>query len=184
MVNEQLTRLSVTDALTQLSNRGHFDVMIDEEIRRAQRTETPLSVLLLDIDHFKRVNDSYGHPFGDDCLRLVADTLRQYGQRAGDVVARYGGEEFVMALPGMNSREAREQAERIRAAVAALRPVYDGERLALPISLGVASLQPPASCTSAQLLASADTALYRAKHNGRNQVAIAEPDEATELSVS
>ncbi|HBS78564.1 MAG TPA: GGDEF domain-containing protein [Pseudomonas sp.] len=184
MVNEQLTRLSVTDALTQLSNRGHFDVMIDEEIRRAQRTETPLSVLLLDIDHFKRVNDSYGHPFGDDCLRLVADTLKQYGQRAGDVVARYGGEEFVMALPGMNSREAREQAERIRAAVAALRPVYDGERLALTISIGVASLQPPASCTSAQLLASADTALYRAKHNGRNQVAIAEPDEATELSVS
>ena len=184
MVNEQLTRMSVTDALTQLSNRGHFDLVIDEEIRRAQRTETPLSVLLLDIDHFKRVNDTYGHPFGDDCLRLVADTLRQYGQRAGDVVARYGGEEFVMALPGMNSREASEQAERIRAAVAALRPVYGQERLELTISIGVATLQPPASSTPPQLLASADTALYRAKHNGRNQVAVAEPDEAAELSVS
>ncbi|BAP77843.1 response regulator [Pseudomonas sp. MT-1] len=183
-VNEQLTRMSVTDALTQLSNRGHFDLMIDEEIRRAQRTETPLSVLLLDIDHFKRVNDTYGHAFGDDCLRLVADTLRQHGQRAGDVVARYGGEEFVIALPGMNSREAGEQAERIRAAVAALRPVHGEKRLELSISIGVATLQPPANCTPTQLLATADGALYRAKHNGRNQVAIAEADEALEPSVN
>lgn len=183
-VNEQLTRMSVTDALTQLSNRGHFDLMIDEEIRRAQRIKAPLSVLLLDIDHFKRVNDTYGHAFGDDCLRLVADTLRQHGQRAGDVVARYGGEEFVIALPGMNSREAGEQAERIRAAVAALRPVHGEKRLELSISIGVAILQPPANCTPTQLLATADGALYRAKHNGRNQVAIAEADEALEPSVS
>jgi len=184
MVNEQLTRMSVTDALTQLSNRGHFDVMIDEEVRRSLRTETPLSVLLLDIDHFKRINDTYGHQFGDDCLRLTADTLKQYGQRAGDVVARYGGEEFVMALPGMNSGEASKQAERIRAAVAALRPAHGEGRLELTISIGVATLQPPASCTPTQLLASADAALYRAKHNGRNQVAIAEPDEAAELSAT
>ncbi|WP_019341898.1 diguanylate cyclase [Stutzerimonas stutzeri] len=183
-VNEQLTRMSVTDALTQLSNRGHFDLMIDEEIRRAQRTETPLSVLLLDIDHFKRVNDTYGHAFGDDCLRLVADTLKQHGKRAGDVVARYGGEEFVIALPGMNSREAGEQAERICAAVAALRPAHGEQRLELTISIGVATLQPPANCTPTQLLASADTALYRAKHNGRNQVVVAEPDELFEPSVS
>ncbi len=183
-VNEQLTRMSVTDALTQLSNRGHFDLMIDEEIRRAQRTETPLSVLLLDIDHFKRVNDTYGHAFGDDCLRLVADTLKQHGQRAGDVVARYGGEEFVIALPGMNSREAGEQAERVRAAVAALRPAHGEQRLELTISIGVATLQPPANCSPSQLLACADAALYRAKHNGRNQVAIAEADEALEPSVN
>ncbi|XKY16463.1 diguanylate cyclase [Stutzerimonas zhaodongensis] len=183
-VNEQLTRMSVTDALTQLSNRGHFDVMIEEEVRRSLRTETPLSVLLLDIDHFKRVNDTYGHQFGDDCLRLAADTLKRYGQRAGDVVARYGGEEFVMALPGMNSSEASKQAERIRAAVAALRPAHGGGHLEMTISIGVATLQPPANCTPTQLLASADAALYRAKHNGRNQVAVAEPDEAAELSVS
>jgi two-component system, sensor histidine kinase LadS len=182
MVNEQLTRVSVTDALTQLSNRGHFDVMIDEELRRAQRTDAPLSVLLLDIDHFKRINDTYGHPFGDDCLRLVADILKQHGQRAGDVVARYGGEEFVMALPGMSSRAAGEQAERIRAAVAGLRPVHGKTQLELTISIGVATLQPPASCTPSQLLASADTALYRAKHNGRNQVAIAAPNQTTEPS--
>ena len=176
--------MSVTDALTQLSNRGHFDVMIEEEVRRSLRTETPLSVLLLDIDHFKRVNDTYGHQFGDDCLRLAADTLKQYGQRAGDVVARYGGEEFVMAFPGMNSSEASKQAERIRAAVAALRPAHGGGHLEMTISIGVATLQPPANRTPTQLLASADAALYRAKHNGRNQVAVAEPDEAAELSVS
>lgn len=184
MVNEQLTRVSVTDALTQLSNRGHFDVMIDEEIRRAQRIEMPLSVLLLDIDHFKRVNDTYGHPFGDECLRLVADILKQHGQRAGDVVARYGGEEFVIALPGMDATQAAEQAERIRAAVAALQPRCSETRLQLTISIGVATLQPPAQRTPAQLLAAADAALYQAKHNGRNQVVAAEPLQAMERSDS
>lgn len=175
LVNEQLTRMSITDALTQLSNRGHFDLMIDEEIRRAQRIEQPLSVLLLDIDHFKRVNDTYGHPFGDTCLRLVADVLKQHGQRAGDVVARYGGEEFVIALPGIDSHQAIEQAERIRAAVAALHPACDGTRLDLTVSIGVATLQPPTPGSPSQLLAAADAALYRAKRNGRNQVVVAEP---------
>ncbi len=176
-VNEQLTRMSITDALTQLSNRGHFDLMIDEEIRRAQRVEKPLSVLMLDIDHFKQVNDTYGHPFGDECLRLVAATLKQHGQRAGDVVARYGGEEFVIALPGVDPHQAGEQAERIRMAVAALHPACDETRLDLTISIGVATLQPPMACSPTRLLAAADAALYRAKRNGRNQVAFAEPDE-------
>lgn len=171
-VNAQLTRLSVTDALTQLSNRGHFDLMIDEETRRALRTEMPLSVLLLDIDHFKRINDNYGHPFGDECLRLVADVLKGHGQRAGDVVARYGGEEFVIALAGMNASQAAEQAERIRAAVAALEPRCGEARLQLTISIGVATLEPPAQGTPSQLLAAADAALYKAKRNGRNRVVI------------
>lgn len=178
-VNEQLTRMSITDALTQLSNRGHFDLMIDEEIRRAQRIEKPLSVLLLDIDHFKQVNDTYGHAFGDECLRLVAATLKQHGQRAGDVVARYGGEEFVMALPGIDSHQADEQAERIRAAVAKLHPACGDTHLALSVSIGVATLQPPMARSAAQLLAAADAALYRAKRNGRNQVAVSETSAVT-----
>lgn len=178
-VNEQLTRMSITDAMTQLSNRGHFDLVIDEEIRRAQRIEKPLSVMLLDIDHFKQVNDTYGHAFGDECLRLVAATLKQHGQRAGDVVARYGGEEFVMALPGIDSQQADEQAERIRAAVAKLQPICGDTRLALSVSIGVATLQPPMACTATQLLAAADIALYRAKRNGRNQVVISESGEVT-----
>lgn len=174
-VNAQLTRMSHTDALTQLSNRGHFDLMIDEEIRRARRTERPLAVLLLDIDHFKCVNDTFGHPFGDDCLRLVADTLRGFGQRAGDVVARYGGEEFVLALPATSLEEAAALAERIRAAVAALQPMHGDTPLQLSISIGVASFAPPGHCTSAQLLQAADTALYRAKRQGRDRVELAEP---------
>ena len=178
MVNEQLTRMSVTDALTQLSNRGHFDRLIDEEIRRAQRADTALSVLLLDIDHFKRINDTYGHPFGDECLRQVAAVLKQYGQRAGDVVARYGGEEFVLALPGMNARQAGEQAERIRTAIAALQLTCADTPVPLTISIGVATLGQPAPGTPAQLLAAADAALYRAKHNGRDQVALAGSCEA------
>lgn len=178
-VNVQLTRMSTTDALTQLSNRGHFDLMIEEEIRRAQRIEKPLSVMLLDIDHFKQVNDTYGHAFGDECLRLVAATLKQHGQRAGDVVARYGGEEFVMALPGTDSHQADEQAERIRAAVAKLHPTCGDTRLALSVSIGVATLQPPMARSAAQLLAAADAALYRAKRNGRNQVVTSETSKVT-----
>jgi diguanylate cyclase len=132
-------------------------------------------VLLLDIDHFKCVNDTFGHPFGDDCLRLVADTLRGFGQRAGDVVARYGGEEFVLALPATSLEEAAALAERIRAAVAALQPMHGDTPLQLSISIGVASFAPPGHCTSAQLLQAADTALYRAKRQGRDRVELAEP---------
>jgi len=180
LVNEQLTRMSVTDALTQLYNRGHFDLMLDEEVRRAQRIEMPLSVLLLDIDRFKQVNDHYGHALGDKCLRLVAATLKQHGQRAGDLVARYGGEEFAIALPGMDGLQAGEQAERIRAAVAQLHPTCGDTRLDLTVSIGMATLQPPMTSTPAQLLAAADAALYRAKHNGRNQVVTAERHEIGE----
>lgn len=181
-VNEQLTRMSITDALTQLSNRGHFDLMIEEESRRAQRIEKPLSVILLDIDHFKQVNDTYGHPFGDECLRLVAATLKRHGQRAGDVVARYGGEEFVMALPGVDSLQAGEQAERIRMAVAALRPSCGDTRLDLTVSIGVATLWPAMAGSPAKLLAAADAALYRAKRNGRNRVVIAEQEAFAPLT--
>ncbi|WP_254621423.1 sensor domain-containing diguanylate cyclase [Stutzerimonas stutzeri] len=176
-VNAQLKRMSTTDALTQLANRGHFDLTLDEEVRRAQRLEQPLSVLLLDIDHFKQVNDTYGHPFGDECLRLVAATLKQRVQRAGELVARYGGEEFVIALPGIDSHKAQQQAERIRQAVAELHPSYGDHRLDLTISIGVATLQPPIAHTPAELLAAADAALYRAKRNGRNQVVVTAPGQ-------
>ncbi len=174
-INAQLTRMSITDALTQLSNRGHFDLMFEQEIRRAQRAGTSLSVLLLDIDHFKQVNDTYGHPFGDECLSRVAAILKQHGQRAGDVVARYGGEEFVIALPGVDRDQAREQAERIRAALAELHPTYGDIRLNLTISIGVATLNPHTPCSPAQLLAEADAALYQAKRSGRDRVIVAEP---------
>lgn len=104
--NAELLRLSATDALTQLANRRRFDGVLDEEIRRARRSGSPLAVLLADIDHFKRINDSYGHPFGDECLRQVAAVLMAHCQRAGDLAARYGGEEFVVLLPASDQRQA------------------------------------------------------------------------------
>ncbi len=170
--NAELMRLSTTDSLTQLANRRRFDRLLDEEIRRARRAGSPLSVLLADIDHFKRVNDSYGHPFGDECLRQVAAVLAAHCQRAGDVAARYGGEEFVVLLPGLDAEQAVALAESIRCTIAHLQLQHGEQPVALTISLGVATLT-PSLVAPADLLAAADAALYQAKNAGRDQVALA-----------
>lgn len=176
--NAELLRLSTTDSLTQLANRRRFDRLLDEEIRRARRSGSPLSVLLADIDHFKRVNDSYGHPFGDECLRQVAAVLAAHCQRAGDVAARYGGEEFVVLLPGLDAGQAIALAESIRCAITQLQLQHGEQPVALTISLGVATLT-PALVAPVDLLAAADAALYQAKNGGRNRVVLA-PDCVTE----
>lgn len=176
--NAELLRLSTTDSLTQLANRRRFDRLLDEEIRRARRSGSPLSVLLADIDHFKRVNDSYGHPFGDECLRQVAAVLAAHCQRAGDVAARYGGEEFVVLLPGLDAGQAIALAESIRCTITQLQLQHGEQPVALTISLGVATLT-PALVAPADLLAAADAALYQAKNGGRNRVVLA-PDCVTE----
>jgi len=176
--NAELLRLSTTDSLTQLANRRRFDRLLDDEIRRARRSGSPLSVLLADIDHFKRVNDSYGHPFGDECLRQVAAVLAAHCQRAGDVAARYGGEEFVVLLPGLDAGQAIALAESIRCAITQLQLQHGEHPVALTISLGVATLT-PALVAPADLLAAADAALYQAKNGGRNRVVLA-PDCVTE----
>jgi len=176
--NAELLRLSTTDSLTQLANRRRFDRLLDEEIRRARRSGRPLSVLLADIDHFKRVNDSYGHPFGDECLRQVAAVLAAHCQRAGDVAARYGGEEFVVLLPGLDAGQAIALAESIRCAITQLQLQHGEQPVALTISLGVATLT-PALVAPVDLLAAADAALYQAKNGGRNRVVLA-PDCVTE----
>ncbi|OPG81504.1 GGDEF domain-containing protein, partial [Stutzerimonas stutzeri] len=161
-----------TRALTQLANRRRFDSVLDEEIRRARRSGSPLAVLLADIDHFKRINDSYGHPFGDECLRQVAAVLMAHCQRAGDLAARYGGEEFVVLLPASDQRQAVVLAERIRQDIERLQLRHGDLPVALTISLGVATLG--STCASAEaLLAAADAALYAAKHAGRNRVVCA-----------
>lgn len=178
--NAELLRLSTTDSLTQLANRRRFDRLLDEEIRRARRSGSPLSVLLADIDHFKRVNDSYGHPFGDECLRQVAAVLAAHCQRAGDVAARYGGEEFVVLLPGLDAGQAIALAESIRCTITQLQLQHGEQPVALTISLGVATLT-PALVAPADLLAAADAALYQAKNGGRNRVVLA-PDCATEYA--
>jgi diguanylate cyclase len=174
LANAELVRLSDTDPLTLLANRRQFDRLFDEEIRRARRSSTPLSVLLCDIDHFKAVNDVHGHSFGDECLRQAAAVLQRHCQRAGDIAARYGGEEFVIVLPGLDGPEAGSLAERIRADIERLDLEADGEQVKLTISIGISALLRTATDEAPlDILNRADEALYEAKRRGRNCVVLA-----------
>jgi diguanylate cyclase (GGDEF)-like protein len=173
--NEQLKAISLTDGLTHVANRRRFDEKLQDEWKRAQRHGHPLSLLMLDIDHFKRVNDELGHLVGDDCLTEVAALCAAEVQRSGDLLARYGGEEFSILLPATPEEGAVRVAEKVRQAVARS-PVYSGERVApvsLTISVGVASLVPGPGVEPQELIRQADEALYAAKESGRNRVMVA-----------
>ena len=172
--NEQLRAISFTDGLTHVANRRRFDEKLQDEWKRAQRHGHPLSLLLLDIDHFKRVNDELGHLVGDDCLTEVAAMCAAEVQRSGDLLARYGGEEFCILLPATPEEGAVRVAERVRQAVARS-PVYSGERVApvsLTISVGVACVVPEPDMEPQELIRQADEALYAAKESGRNRVMV------------
>lgn len=173
LANRELARLSVTDPLTGLHNRRYFDEVLTSEIQRCQRFSQSLSLVLVDVDHFKRINDTYGHLIGDECLRLLASTLRQEVSRATDLVARYGGEEFAVVLPGTSDTEAAVVADRIRQAIEKIQFIHAGKRIPLSASLGVAGRVPLLHETSARLIAAADEALYQAKESGRNRVMVA-----------
>jgi diguanylate cyclase (GGDEF)-like protein len=159
------------DGLTGLPNRAAFDERLEVEARRFHRYRRPLALLVLDLDHFKAVNDSYGHPTGDAVLQRVADLLRA-NTRDPDIPARYGGEEMVVILPETMLRPAMEVAERIRAAVEATRFDHDGRSIDLTVSIGVSAC-PECVDDPADLLRAADDALYQAKRDGRNRVATA-----------
>jgi diguanylate cyclase (GGDEF)-like protein len=165
---EQMERLATTDGLTGLLNRRTFNAQLTARLREAQRYRRPLSLLLLDIDHFKKVNDTYGHPAGDSVLRGVAQ-LAQKQARETDLVARYGGEEMALVLPETDARGAMVIAERIRATVAAAQHPTEQGALKVTLSVGVATW-PGAGEDAAGLIESADRALYRAKQGGRNRV--------------
>ncbi len=171
--NEQLRTLSRTDALTGLGNRRAFDEVKQREFLRARRGNAPLALLLCDIDHFKRFNDTYGHSQGDDCLARVAKALRQTLLRPGDVVTRIGGEEFAVLLPETGATAALGIAERLRQATIELDIPHAGSDTAghVTLSIGAACLDPVADTEFESLFHRADQALYRAKHAGRNQVA-------------
>ncbi len=169
-------RLGFTDALTGLSNRRELERRMDIEVSRILRENKPLSCLYLDVDHFKQVNDRYGHDAGDQVLQAVSEVMMQV-VRMGDVVARYGGEEFVIMLPGAGMTQAQETAERIRSAVESSTTELDKDiSIKVTVSIGVASIMPEkdtiadAAEISEQVLNRADRALLRAKSTGRNRV--------------
>ncbi len=168
--NARLQMLSTTDGLTQIGNRAYFDAAALTELRRAERQKGHMSIILLDIDHFKAINDTFGHPAGDACLRALADMLRPRIDRAGDILARYGGEEFVIALTGVDQAGALMLAEELRKAIDRLRVEFDGKPLRFTASFGVVSAIPQGSLGLEDLVAAADHALYAAKHDGRNCV--------------
>ncbi len=167
-----LQKLAVTDSLTGLYNRRHFDQAIEYEAHRHLRRELPLSLVLLDVDHFKRYNDFYGHPAGDDCLRRVAAAIASALKRPADVAARIGGEEFACLLPETDQVGALAVAELIREAISALAIPHASSEVSdiVTASLGVASLAGSDQSGAARLCQLADTNLYRAKGNGRNRV--------------
>jgi two-component system, sensor histidine kinase LadS len=172
--NRRLEALSYTDALTNLLNRRAFDKALDLEWRRGVRSKKPLALLLIDIDHFKSFNDTYGHPAGDSCLVSVAAALGTVVRRAADTVARYGGEEFVALLPETDTPGVNAIAERMRAAVEALNiPNTRGVGGRVTVSVGQAAMVPNGGEGAATLVAAADVALYQAKRGGRNRVAAA-----------
>lgn len=170
--NVQLQQLSSTDRLTGLYNRGHWEESLRAAYARHQRYGNAVSLVMLDIDHFKRVNDAYGHQAGDKVIEQVARLLREH-VRDSDVAGRYGGEEFGVVLSDTDSNGARTFAERLRHSVEALEVLYNDQSIRFTISLGVADLSPPSN-SHADLIAWADQALYTSKKTGRNRVTVYE----------
>lgn len=165
---EQVHQQATHDALTQLYSHRTFQLRLQEELLRAGRSQSPLSFILCDIDHFKRYNDSYGHQAGDHLLRTLAAVLASFG-RPVDTVARYGGEEFCLVLPNFVRTEAVDLANRIRQRVEAEPFVFQGHATRATMSFGVSSF-PQDATTASQIVRVADERLYRAKEAGRNQV--------------
>jgi len=169
--NQILRSLSFLDPLTGIANRRYFDTVLEREWLRAARAGTPISVVMADIDFFKRLNDTYGHPRGDECLKRVASAIAESGHRPGDCAARYGGEEFGMVLPDTDAEGAAHTAERVRAAVESMKLEHAASPLGIvTVSLGAAAVVPAEGTTAADLVAAADRALYTAKESGRNRV--------------
>lgn len=169
--NRQLQLLSSLDGLTGIPNRRHFDEMLDLEWTRLAREKMPLSLIILDVDHFKRYNDHYGHLEGDRCLKRVAGTLDSLLKRPADIVARYGGEEFAAILPGTDMIGAQHVAENIRRAMVEMRIEHSDSpaHSVVTVSLGVSAVIPGPGCSPADLIQAADKALYQAKESGRNR---------------
>jgi diguanylate cyclase (GGDEF)-like protein/PAS domain S-box-containing protein len=169
-LQEQLREQAIRDVLTGLFNRRYLDEVLERELSRAMREGHPLTVMMLDIDHFKKLNDTYGHQAGDEVLKALGNMLRQ-NARTEDIPCRYGGEEFLLVLPNMSLADARVRAEQWRAKFEALHIVFGQFSMAGTLSIGIATF-PGHGRTRDELIEAADRALYAAKHGGRNRVEI------------
>jgi diguanylate cyclase (GGDEF)-like protein len=172
--NELLEKLVSIDGLTEIPNRRYFDENLSREWRKCKRDKVPLSILLMDIDYFKRFNDTYGHRAGDDCLKKVAHVLVNQCARGSDFIARYGGEEFAAVLPGITKVDAIAFANKLLHSVNSLNIEHNASLNAsnVTISIGVATMQENDAITEQILLDEADKALYAAKDAGRNRVMV------------
>lgn len=173
-----LEQLALLDGLTEIPNHRRFSQVYEQEWRRCKRNASPLSLIVVDVDHFKMYNDSQGHAAGDIVLRQVAQTLKSALKRSGDFVARYGGEEFVILLPDVDREGAIALAEHVRVEVEALRIHHVDSPVSpwVTISLGGVTRIPPDNQDSPNLFCAADVQLYEAKRQGRNRVVWAPPD--------
>lgn len=167
--NQALMELSNTDPLTHLSNRRFLMKTLEKELQRCERSQKPMALIMVDVDHFKPVNDTYGHQQGDVVLQTLADQMKAH-LRDYDLAARFGGEEFALVLPETALNEAVQVAERLRVAISELRIPADHNEIRLTISLGVATYPHPKVRTVDNLILEADRALYNAKEKGRNRV--------------
>jgi len=179
--NEQLKKLTETDPLTGLYNRLALDRKLQQAWNILTRTGDPLSLLLIDIDHFKAYNDHYGHPAGDKCLIKIASILRDAAKRDADMVARYGGEEFLIVLPGTPAQDAQVIAEELKNAVASARIEHNFSEVEsyVTISLGLSAIIPAPEFAITDLINTADKALYQAKDQGRNCIRYLFPSKQT-----
>ena len=169
--NKLLESLSVTDPLTGLSNRRSLDYELKQEVSRCLRYNTKLSCIMLDIDHFKKVNDTYGHLMGDEVLKMIGRVLKD-NLRIHDIPARYGGEEFVILLPETGIKAACKVAEKIRKLIENNQVEKNGEKVAVTVSCGVAEFVPGKMNNPMELIEAADNALYVAKKKGRNRTEV------------
>lgn len=180
----ELVRLATTDALTQIHNRRHALELARQELVRQRRTGRPLALLVMDLDHFKAVNDNHGHAAGDAVLAAVSLACQE-ALRAMDIFGRLGGEEFVVVLPETDEAQALVSGERLRARVAALETAFSGHTIRITVSIGIAlatDRADDADATLTRLLREADTALYQAKNDGRNRCVVWHPEPAPSSS--